>query len=50
MIARDQLIQHILFMRQHDEDYACAAMLDYHAAMPWLDLLDGVKQALKGEK
>lgn len=46
---RDRLIEHILHMRQYDPDYARAAMLDYHAAMPWMDLLNGVKQALKGQ-
>lgn len=50
MKTKADYVAHILMMRKHDEDYARATMLDYHAAMPWMDLLDGVKQALKGEK
>ena len=44
---RKKLIEHILMMKQYDPDYAREALRRYHAAMPWLDLLNGVRDALR---
>lgn len=44
---RDRLIEHILHMKTLDEDYARWALKKYHEQMPWLDLLNGVREALK---
>ncbi|MEI8170926.1 MAG: hypothetical protein WCG50_14715 [Rhodoferax sp.] len=44
---REKLIAHILFMKQHDPDYARAALKSYHEAMPWMELTKGVKEAMK---
>lgn len=44
---RERLIKHILHMKQFDPDYAREALKHYHAEMPWLDLMNGVKEALK---
>ena len=45
---RDQLITHILKMKQLDETYARAALAHYNKELPWLNLNEGVKDALKG--
>ena len=44
---RERLIQHILFMKKLEPDYARDALKRYHAEMPWLDLMAGVMDALK---
>lgn len=44
---RKQIIQHILHMKQFDQDYAREALKRYHAELPWLDLIDGIREALK---
>ena len=44
---RQQIIEHILTMMKSDIDYARWALKHYHAEMPWLDLMQGVKDALK---
>ena len=46
MITRDQIIQHVLFMKLTDPDYARWSLAQYHAAMPWLDLNNGVRAAM----
>lgn len=45
-MSRDELIDHILSMKQHDIDYARWALTQYSQQLPWLDLNQGVKQAL----
>lgn len=47
MLTRETLVAHILMMRAFEPDYAREAMLRYHAMMPWLELLDGVREKLK---
>ena len=34
-------------MKQTQPDYAREALKSYHEAMPWLDLMAGVRQALE---
>lgn len=46
-MSRDELIDHILSMKQHDIDYARWALTQYSQQLPWLDLNEGVKQALR---
>ena len=50
MLTRDQLITHVLQMKQKDETYARWALANYVALLPWLDLNAGVRDALKGAK
>ena len=47
-MTRDDLIAHILMMKSIDADYARYALRWYHEKMPWLALMDGVRDALKG--
>jgi hypothetical protein len=47
MLTRQNWIDHILMMKKHDPDYAREALKTYHAEMPWLDMMNGVKDALK---
>jgi len=44
---RTRLIQHILYMKTLDADYARWALKSYHEQMPHLDLMNGVREALK---
>ena len=44
---RDRLIAHIMNLKKHDPDYARTALRSYHEAMPWLDLLNGVKAEME---
>jgi len=44
------LITHILHMKTLDADYARFALKQYHAQLPWLELMDGVRDALKGQQ
>jgi hypothetical protein len=44
---RKRLIEHILNMKKLDVDYARFALKSYHEQLPWLDLMNGVKEALK---
>lgn len=44
---RQRLIDHVLHMKTIDPDYARAALRSYHEAMPWLDLVAGIKDAMK---
>lgn len=44
---KTRLIEHILCMRQKDEAYARWAMMIYHEQMPWLDLMNGIRDALR---
>ena len=47
---RTRIIQHILFMKKTDEFYARWALAQYNQAMPWLELNQGVRDAIKGGK
>ena len=50
---RQQIIQRILEMKNGNDkctpqpDYARYALAQYNAAMPWLDLNNGVREAMK---
>jgi len=44
---REKLIKHIMKMKQQDQDYAREALRWYHARLPELDLMAGVRDALK---
>lgn len=46
---RARIIEMILLMKTHDPDYARYALRSYADAMPWLDLLKGVKLAMEAE-
>ena len=43
---RTRLIDHILWLKNKDPDYARQALKSYHEAMPWLDLMQGVRERL----
>ena len=45
---RTRLIDHILWLKNKDPDYARQALKSYHEAMPWLDLMQGVRERLAG--
>lgn len=47
MLTHEQIIDWILTMRKTDEDYARYALQQYHAAMPWMDLMAGIRDAMK---
>lgn len=49
MIFRDELINHILAMKLKDEAYARAALRYYSDLLPHLDLMAGVRDALKDQ-
>ena len=34
-------------MKQTQPDYAREALKRYHEQMPWMDLMDGVREAMK---
>ena len=47
---RDDLINHILILMKLDIDYARYALRQYHAMMPWMDLMAGVRDAMKAQQ
>lgn len=47
---RTRIIESILKMKKLDEAYARAALAHYNKELPWLNLNEGVKDALKGGK
>ena len=49
-MTRNELINHILKMKQLDETYARHALKHYNALLPDMKLNDGVRDALKGVK
>jgi len=49
-MTREQLITHILKMKQLDENYARAALAQYNTLLPDMKLNDGVRDALKAVK
>ena len=50
MIDRATIIDHILKMKAFDPDYARYALRRYSDMLPWLDLMAGVRDALKAAK
>ena len=46
-MLRERLIAHILHMKTLDKEYARWALKSYHEKLPWLDLMNGVKDALQ---
>lgn len=48
-MTRQAIIDHILRMREFDEDYAREATLWYHDLLPWIGLLAGVGHRLTME-
>ncbi len=50
MLTRKDYVNHILKMKKYDEEYARWALEQYHAAMPEMDLMAGVRDALKAAK
>ena len=48
-LERDDYICHVLQMKKWDADYARSALIWYDKALPWLELMEGVRDALKHE-
>ena len=44
---RKKIIEHIMKIKKQDEAYARSALREYVILLPWLDLNEGVKQAMK---
>lgn len=44
---RERIIQHVLMMKQTQPDYAREALKAYDKLLPHLELMDGVREALK---
>jgi hypothetical protein len=44
---RTKLINHIMHIKQFDPDYARWRLMEWHREMPWLDLVEGVREAMK---
>jgi len=44
---RSDYVKHILMMKRWDADYAREALKNYDAQLPELELMQGVRQALK---
>jgi uncharacterized protein involved in copper resistance len=49
-MKRQYFINHILDLMKIDIDYARYALRWYHKNAPWLDLMAGVREALKDKK
>ena len=47
VITSQQIIDHIMHMKSFDETYARAALAQYNALLPWMDLNAGVREAMK---
>ena len=47
MITREQIIRHIMAMKKIDPECARAALRHYHEKMPWMNLIEGIKQAMR---
>ena len=45
--TREDYIAHILRMKETQPDYARAALKYYDALLPWANLMDGVRDALR---
>ena len=46
-MTRELLIQHIMYLKTIDPDYARYALKQYSAMFPDLDLNDGVRDAMR---
>jgi hypothetical protein len=46
MNLRKRLIDHILTLKELDEEYARWALQNYLEMLPWLELIKGVKERL----
>jgi hypothetical protein len=46
---RDGYVRHILRLRTVDADLARHALVRYHTAMPWLEILPAVREAVEAE-
>lgn len=44
---RTRLIDHILWLKQQDPDYARDALLRFHQMLPHLELMAGVRERLQ---
>jgi hypothetical protein len=44
---RQRLIAHVLHIKTLDPDYARYALKRDHEAMPWLDLVNGIKAEME---
>lgn len=49
LLTRDELICHVLMMKQLDADYARYALKQYAALLPWCELVSGVREAMEHE-
>ena len=50
MQQRKTIIDTLMHIRRIDADYARYALRREDAAMPWMRLMDGVREAMKGHK
>ena len=41
-------VNNILYMRKFDREYALESMEKHDAALPWMNIKQGVKDAIKG--
>ena len=48
-LERDDYICHIMQMKKWDADYARQALIWYDKQLPWLELMQGVRDALRAE-
>ncbi len=46
-MTTETLVKHILMMKQFDPDYARAALIEYDKLLPWIGLMDAVREAMK---
>jgi hypothetical protein len=46
-VLRTRLIDHIIKMKQNQPDYAREALKYYDKLLPWAELMQGVREALK---
>lgn len=44
---RDDLTEHILMMKTKDETYARSALKEYNQMLPWMELNQAIREALK---
>jgi hypothetical protein len=49
-MTRDEIIQHILFLKQWDVDEARASLVRQHQWRPELDLKNGVRETIEKGK
>lgn len=49
-MTRDDLINHIMTMKTLDPDYARYALRQYNDMLPEMNLMDGVREAMKEDK